>query len=268
MDPLLDYLSAYSLQANFVRRASGEHPVDRLAAFVRASASCGMAFTLAIGSDGSESAVEDSPDWWSSQLARGDAFQRQFGGVVLTTEGVEATTNAAYNVERGARQSYARVRVDLPREVGGLDLAAWLGDAAEAFGAEVAWVHTSDLLELVRGARAPVDPPSWWSALAPEVVATFANLRPASELDLSLVPEAVWWMNVWSAAAVHALEPALSSAAWHAARTLPSGDRLLVATAAPPDATHLDEIAHVAAITDAIALAQRQRASDDAHRPG
>lgn len=260
MDSLVEYLSFYSLQANLLRPASSEHPLEQLAAFVRASASHGVAFTLAIGTDGSESTVSNSTDWWAAQLARGDELERQFGGLVLTTEATETATNAAYNVERNARRSYARLRIDLPQDLGALDLAAWLADTSTAFGATLAWVHTTDLLELARGARAPVDPPSWRSGLAPETIATFASLRPANELDLGLVPEAVWWMNVWSAASANALEPALSRAAWHADRALPSGDRLLIATAMPPDATHLDEIARVAEITEEIGLARRQRA--------
>lgn len=262
MDSVLEYLSTYSVQANFVRRLESQHPTDRLAAFARASASHGIAFTRAIATDGSEVAVEDSADWWTTQLARGDALQRQFGGLVLTTDVLAGSdpVNAAYNVEAGARRAYARLRVDLPEDRGALNLAAWVADAAVAFDAEIAWIHTSDLLAVVRGARAPTDASSWWSSLSQYVIRVFSSLRPASELDICTVPEAVWWMNVWTQSTAARFEGSLSQAGWHCDRTLPSGRRLLIATADPPDSSHPNAIARVAAITGAIGLARHQRA--------
>lgn len=262
MNPLLAYFAAYPVQANFYRRTA-DHPVADLAAAMAASARGGIALAPHVVDDHGDAA---DPAWWRAQLATSpDPLRRDYGGVLLSTR-TEPIVNARYNRELvGVRLVHARLRVDLPADAVAGDraaLATWFAAVAEAYRAETAWVHTNDLLAAVRDLRLPDDEmrSPWLDELDPPTRARFAAFPPAPARDACDVPEAVWWMNVWSAATVAALGDAtVAGAGWHRRERLGSGAWLLVATDAPPDRDHPVEIARVAELADALGLAAAQR---------
>ena len=262
---LLAYFSSYAIQANLIRRSGTMHPIPQLLAATRASARHELRFTHAITMDGTETPVEDSSAWWARQLGRGDALQQQFGGLVLTTAESETAVNAAYSREPLGGVVYDRFRFDFP-VLQGFDaarLARWLSEVALAYDAANAWVHTADLLELVRtaGGAASEEPPPWWERLPPEVTSVFAALEPASKLDLCEMPEAVWWINVWSPAIVQRFGARLRSAGWQRAESLQGGYELLVASEDAPERDHSAALNQVAALHRALDLAALQRQS-------
>jgi hypothetical protein len=264
-DPLRDYFATYTVQANLLRRTAADHPVEQLAAFAAASARHGVAFATAIRVDGTELPVGHDARWWIEQLERGDPAERMFGGLALATADPDFPVNAAYARELlpPGDRTLDRVRVEFPvapaapaRDAAAL--ADWLAAVAPAFGAEVAWIHTSDLLGLVRTAREPGGmEPGWWANLPADTLETFAAL-PGTPDALS-VPEAVWWINAWPRRVLDRVGPRVDAVAWSRAAPLPDGGRLLIATEAPPDAAHPDALARIAAITRDIDLAALQQ---------
>ncbi|MBE7451243.1 MAG: hypothetical protein HS111_20815 [Kofleriaceae bacterium] len=259
---LLSYLARHELQANLLRRSAPAHPVPQLRSATLASARHGVHFRHAISADGAELEVEDTTDWWRRQLARGDRAQQLYGGLVLATAESDESVNLLYNREPHGRVAYDRLRVDLPAggDGGAERLSPWLTDVALAYEADVAWVHTRDLLGLVRSARGPAEEaPAWWAQLPPELLATFAALQPPATLDLCATPEAVWWINVWSADIVRSFGPALAGAGWWRAEELAGGYRLLVTSAEAPDRQHPRALERVGEITRAMELAGVQR---------
>lgn len=262
MNPFLEYLAAFPVQANFYRRAGVDHPIDALVAAVTASAAHGL--ILGPHRPGPHLDVSD-PAWWRAQFRSEDPFKQSYGGALLSTA-MEPIVNARYNRElMGLEMRHARLRVDLPeRGVFSDDaaLATWVGAVADAYGSAIAWVHTEDLLDVVRSLKLPDDGmrSTWINGLDADTRAKFAAFPAESVHDWCDIPEAVWWINVWSAETVRKLdENMIARLGWHRREHLTSGSWLLVATAERPDRAHPTAIAHIAALADALGLANLQR---------
>ncbi|MDP3417830.1 hypothetical protein, partial [Falsiroseomonas sp.] len=96
--------------------------------------------------------------------------------------------------------------------------------------------------------------------LPPEADALAMPVSPFA-LDLARLPEAVWWLNLWTAPLLAALPAgAVAAAPWHRQAPLAAGV-LLVAAAAPPGPRYPEGFAALRAVTDALGLHALHRAA-------
>lgn len=95
----------------------------------------------------------------------------------------------------------------------------------------------------------------------PTEVAELALPVPPQALDLARLPEAVWWLNLWTAPVLAAFPDGVVAAAPWARQEEQDGGLLLTACEAPPGPAHPEGFATVRAVTEAIGLHALQRAA-------
>lgn len=97
----------------------------------------------------------------------------------------------------------------------------------------------------------------------PGLAGALPALRPDVELDDTLVPAGVYWINWWSAGIVDAIgREKVTAAGWARIATHPDGAMTLVATIAPPDPTSaadVSQLAHLIGALDLVAVQDRHR---------
>lgn len=93
----------------------------------------------------------------------------------------------------------------------------------------------------------------------PGVAPGLPDLLQASDLDETLVPDGVYWLNWWSAPMIDALGRArVEAAGWARTTQHADGSMTLAATLAPPDLTSPDDVGRIVRILGAIELRARQ----------
>jgi hypothetical protein len=268
--------AAYPFTVRLVRRAGAASPIDELERLVLASGrSCPQAalrFALADDENGGVKPVEPTADW----LAR-EVEHHPFGLWLVTGE-IEPCVSLRYHRER-ILGPYDIVTLNVPR-VSGFEPAVlkttralldYVRDLAVAFGAAVTGVYTSDLFTLVHYASyaALVEEPDREDA-RPEVVRILPTslVRRLSlpvhviEYDMSAVPEAVGWINVWSRPVVERIgRDRVEAQAWAIREPAGDGGLLLVATPRAPDRGDIAALEQIAAVSEGLLLDEHQRST-------
>ena len=214
---------------------------------------------------------------WLDEMRR----QRSAGIPALMTlsAGPEMPAGATvtYEVEpwAGTRVEYLWCsvpdRVIMPAD-GMLHLVAAM---TTAFGAHMGAVQDDALMVRYRGARAsqraldalPEHLRPFVPVPSPEPASSgFPQLLVPQEFDRRLVPDAVWWINVWDAVQVATIGArTIRQAPWARITDLPDGGLALAATEQPASAGDPEHVARLRQIVEALGL----RTLQEAHRlPG
>lgn len=251
------------------RTQSDDHPLDAVAAVCSVSKTVAPALLFERVVDGDRMVpVVPTPAELRAHAARQpDAFTRRVvSPLTLSTVG-EHPVALSYNRDRVRVPSEDLVRITVAADTLAPTLLwRWLALAAVAYEAEVAWLDTYALRVLANERRRRLEleseEPDMRAFLAPPEPLVQQHPALADQFsrgvvlggDRTVVPETVWWANVWSGAVVNRIGRArIEAAPWHAIE--PAGDGLLlVATDEAPDPAHPAALEAIGEILERLAL--------------
>jgi hypothetical protein len=95
----------------------------------------------------------------------------------------------------------------------------------------------------------------------PAEIAELALPVPPQALDLARLPEAVWWLNLWTVPVLRAFPPGVVAAAPWIRQERLEGALLLAVADTPPGPAHPEGFAAARAVTEALGLHAMQRAA-------
>lgn len=175
---------------------------------------------------------------------------------------------------RGARKiEMVHLTLPGPRQPQLLDLHGMLTlvrTCASTLGAHIAWTNDSALGVMYHGRRAVERTKRQLASLPPQVRATIPEqtfepipgvapglpeLLESLEIDDTLVPDGVFWINGWNPRMIDTLGRArVEAAGWARIERHDDGAMTLAATEAPPDLTSPGDVSRLAGIVEALDL--------------
>jgi hypothetical protein len=242
-----------------VRRTQGaDHPLDAVAAVCSASKTIApsLVFEHVVDGDRMVPIVPTPAELRAHAARQPDAFTRRIVSPLTLSTAGEHPVALSYNRDpvRAPSEDLVRITVAVDTLAPTL-LWRWLALAAVAYDAEVAWLDTYALRVLANERRRRLDLESEDPLVQqhPALADQFSR-GVVLDGDRTVIPETVWWANVWSGAVVSRIGRArIEAAPWHAIE--PAGDGLLlVATDEAPDPAHPAALEAIGEILERLAL--------------